>query len=90
MFPIIYSLIHSLQPLLVPFCCLVAWTLFFGSLWILGVTTQEGIASVKRLHRIPCANCEFFTDDYRLKCPVRPLSALTEEAICCSDYTPSE
>lgn len=55
---------------------------------MVGITAREGIAMLKRLHQIPCANCEFFTDEYHLKCPIHPFSALTEEAIHCSDYSP--
>lgn len=44
--------------------------------------------TAKQLHRIPCANCQFFSNNYYLKCPVHPDFALTEEAINCSDYLP--
>jgi len=89
-FLLLHYLIHSLQPILVSLCFLIAWTLVFGSLWMIGLTMREGIVAVKRMHQIPCVHCEFFTGDYRLKCPVQPLSALTEEAIHCSDYTPQD
>jgi RNA polymerase subunit RPABC4/transcription elongation factor Spt4 len=38
------------------------------------------------MHQIPCANCQFFTRDYHLKCTVHPAQALTEEAIGCGDF----
>jgi RNA polymerase subunit RPABC4/transcription elongation factor Spt4 len=38
------------------------------------------------MHQIPCTGCVFFTNDHRLKCPVRPKVAMTEEAIGCMDY----
>ena len=47
---------------------------------------MQGVAKLKRLHQIPCSNCAFFTGDYRLKCPVHPHEALSEEAIGCFDY----
>jgi RNA polymerase subunit RPABC4/transcription elongation factor Spt4 len=40
------------------------------------------------MHQIPCHNCQFFTNNYRLKCTVHPSIANTEEAIDCSDYQP--
>lgn len=38
------------------------------------------------MHQIPCSNCQFFTNDYRLKCTVNPSVANTERAINCCDY----
>jgi hypothetical protein len=40
------------------------------------------------MHQIPCTGCQFFTDDYRLKCTVHPSKANTEEAIHCCDFQP--
>ncbi|HEY9823404.1 MAG TPA: hypothetical protein V6D35_21935 [Candidatus Sericytochromatia bacterium] len=44
------------------------------------------MATAKRMHQIPCTGCQFFTNDYHLKCTVRPSIANSEEAINCSDY----
>lgn len=60
--------------------------LFFWSLWI---AVRDSTRHLKRLHQIPCNRCTFFTGDYRLKCTVRPLTALSEEAIDCLDYEPA-
>jgi len=87
-FQLLHALTVVLQPVLIPFCCLAAWSMLLGGIWTLGATAREGIATLKHLHQIPCANCEFFTGNYLLKCPVHPFSALTEEAIHCSDYLP--
>lgn len=38
---------------------------------------------------IPCRNCQFFSNNYYLKCAVRPSIAMTGAAIDCSDYCPS-
>ncbi|MGK7959817.1 hypothetical protein [Crocosphaera sp.] len=38
------------------------------------------------MHQIPCSDCQYFTNDYRLKCPVNPFQANTESAINCQDY----
>ncbi|MGK7958023.1 MAG: hypothetical protein AB4063_22620 [Crocosphaera sp.] len=40
----------------------------------------------KKMHQIPCSDCQYFTNDYRLKCPVNPFQASTEAAINCQDY----
>jgi hypothetical protein len=57
---------------------LISWTLFSALL--------DSYAVAKRMHAIPCTNCRYFTNDYRLKCPVQPTIANTEQAIQCSDY----
>jgi RNA polymerase subunit RPABC4/transcription elongation factor Spt4 len=38
------------------------------------------------MHQIPCADCQFFTHNMRLKCPVHPTEALSEQAIGCTDF----
>ena len=88
MFQILYFLIHALQPVLVPICFVAAWFLVVLLLWNIYAATSNGITTIKRLHQIPCANCQYFTDDYRLKCTVNPNIALTEQAVYCRDYYP--
>ncbi len=68
--------------------CFCTWTLLVLFLWSVWQALREGISQLTRLHKIPCSDCEFFTNDYRLKCTVRPFSACTEEAIGCSDFEP--
>ena len=51
---------------------------------------KEGAEQVKRLHRIPCYKCDFFTNDYRLKCTVNPYLACSEEALECIDFEPKK
>ena len=58
--------------------------------WRVWNTSQEGIRYLKRLHQVPCSRCVYFTGDHRLKCPVHPIIALTEEAIACRDYEARE
>jgi hypothetical protein len=79
-------LTQVLQPVLAPVCFVTIWGLFFFLLWSSWISARMGIATVKRLHQIPCADCRFFTNDFRLKCTVYPTYALTEEAINCSDF----
>ncbi|WP_315862613.1 hypothetical protein [Geminocystis sp. NIES-3708] len=38
------------------------------------------------MHKIPCSRCQYFTNNYRLKCTLQPLIANTESAIDCSDF----
>ncbi|MGI0484450.1 hypothetical protein ACN4EK_03375 [Pantanalinema rosaneae CENA516] len=40
----------------------------------------------KRSSKIPCQNCRFFSNSSYLKCAVHPMSAMTQNAIDCSDY----
>jgi hypothetical protein len=79
-------LLPWLQPALVPCCFILAWGLLFllaAQLWALG---RDGVRVTQRLHQIPCANCQFFTGDYHLKCTVNPSTAMTELAIGCRDF----
>ncbi len=86
MFKLLYPLIRAIEPFLVPVCFVSAWAivLLVGlSLWS---AVRDGMARAKQMHQIPCSTCVFFTNDHRLKCPVRPTAAGTEEAIACLDY----
>lgn len=69
-------------------CCVCTWTAIVLFLASIGFTLREGVQQLRRLHQVPCADCEFFTNDYRLKCTVRPCVACTEDAIGCSDFEP--
>ena len=86
MFELLSPQIQALQPVFRLVCFVTIWGLFFMMLWSMWKAACIGIANVKRLHQIPCADCRFFTNDFRLKCTVHPTCALTEEAINCSDF----
>ncbi|NJR70951.1 MAG: hypothetical protein HC771_21685 [Synechococcales cyanobacterium CRU_2_2] len=64
----------------------LAWAIALLALWNIFVTSRDTVKRSQVLHRIPCARCVFFTNDYRLKCTVHPDIALTEEAIGCQDF----
>ncbi|HYW18977.1 MAG TPA: hypothetical protein VE956_06600 [Nodularia sp. (in: cyanobacteria)] len=81
-------LIWGIQPLLVPICFVAAWTVIILFVWSLFSAARDGVTTAKQMHQIPCANCQFFTNNYRLKCTVHPSTASTEEAIHCCDYQP--
>ncbi|MEH1784743.1 MAG: hypothetical protein V7L23_03855 [Nostoc sp.] len=88
MFKLISFLINGIQPLLVPICFVVAWTVIILVVLSLCAAARDSLTTAKQMHQIPCTGCQFFTDNYRLKCTVRPSIANTEEAIDCSDYQP--
>jgi hypothetical protein len=91
-YPLFYALIHKLiqlvQPLIVPFCFTVTWLMVGLVIWSLWSNLRNGVEQVKQMHQIPCANCQFFTHSYHLKCPVHPTEALSDDAINCPDYDP--
>ncbi len=68
------------------FFAVFAWTLVIFGLASVLRTLYRGTTTVRRLHQIPCAKCQYFTRHYVLKCTVNPHIALTEAAINCHDY----
>lgn len=88
LFQILYYLVHAIQPFLVPICFVCAWSLIILLGWSMWSAAKDGIATAQQMHQIPCSGCQYFTDDYRLKCTVNPTMANTEEAIECMDYQP--
>lgn len=69
-----------------PLRFLFACSLLSLCIWSLVSPLIAAMASAKQMHRIPCTKCRFFTNDYRLKCTVKPQTANTEDAIDCRDY----
>ncbi|MEB3338152.1 MAG: hypothetical protein VKJ46_11860 [Leptolyngbyaceae bacterium] len=88
-FRLLYFVLEGIQPFLVPICFIGAWALVSLLAWSIGSAIWGGIKQAKRMHQIPCANCQFFTGDYHLKCTVRPSTALSEMAIDCPDHQPN-
>jgi hypothetical protein len=86
LFSLLYGLIRVIQPFLTPICFVMAWGIILIVGWSILAALRDGVNQVKHLHQIPCANCQFFTNSYYLKCPVHPSMALSEEAIGCRDY----
>ncbi|MGM3305375.1 hypothetical protein ACSQ6I_05190 [Anabaena sp. WFMT] len=70
------------------FCALCAWIMTILLLCSVWLTVKKGIKYLYKLHQIPCYNCEYFTNDYRLKCTVHPQKACCEHAIGCVDFEP--
>lgn len=86
----VYQLWVSYSPLLHPlfvgigFC--LAWGIIGLILWNIGSAIAYSIQVSNRMHQIPCSNCQYFTNDYHLKCSVHPDIALSEKAINCGDF----
>jgi hypothetical protein len=83
---LLWRLTHTIQPFLVPICFVLAWLLVAALAWTTWTAIRDAVASAKKMHEIPCANCQFFTNTHFLKCPVHPKSALSTDAIGCPDY----
>ncbi|NET73831.1 MAG: hypothetical protein F6K62_23715 [Sphaerospermopsis sp. SIO1G2] len=79
-------IIDWIQPLLIPICFVLAWTMIILVLVNMWTATQDTIKTAQKMHQIPCHKCQFFTNNYRLKCTIHPSAANTEEAIGCKDY----
>ncbi|QIR38944.1 hypothetical protein HCG51_21050 [Tolypothrix sp. PCC 7910] len=86
MLKLIAALIYGIQALLVPICFVVAWSVVILGAWSLWSAARDSVNKAKKMHQIPCTGCQFFTDNYRLKCTVHPSIANTEEAIHCHDF----
>ncbi|MCC5641607.1 hypothetical protein LC607_01260 [Nostoc sp. CHAB 5824] len=48
------------------------------------------VLPAKGLHKLPCRNCSFYSNNHYLKCAVNPSIVLTEEAMNCSEYSPNK
>ena len=69
------------------FICVGIWSIVIGLMvWQSCKTAKKGLIYVRNLHKIPCSKCVYFTGDYRLKCTVHPIKALSEDAIDCRDF----
>jgi hypothetical protein len=83
---ILHSLFSLFQFLLIPICFISAWGLVILVGWSMWAAARDGVKTATKMHQVPCAGCQYFTDDYRLKCTIHPSLANTEEAINCIDY----
>ncbi|ARV60960.1 hypothetical protein BZZ01_22155 [Nostocales cyanobacterium HT-58-2] len=84
----LYYLTHLIQPLIIPICFLCAWSLMILVVWSMWTATRDTVSKAQQMHQIPCTGCQYFTNDYHLKCTVHPSVANTEEAVNCMDYQP--
>jgi len=86
-FQLLYFLIHTINRFLYNLLFFALDANYSGRLGFWS-TIRDSVSTSKRLHQIPCTNCQYFTGDYRLKCTVQPSIANSEAAIECSDYQP--
>ncbi|WP_335022941.1 hypothetical protein [Nostoc sp.] len=49
---------------------------------------KDEIVSIKHFWEHPCKNCRFFNNNHFLNCAVHPSTALSKQALNCSDYKP--
>ncbi|MEH2155950.1 hypothetical protein [Nostoc sp.] len=70
---------------------IIGWIGFFLILRKIQVFLDEKMVfSIKDLHKLPCKSCRFYSNNHYLKCAVNPSIVLTEEAMSCSEYSPSK
>lgn len=84
--PILKVVLQTIKPVIIPVCFITAWLFIISLLATFLSGIKQTVARAKQMHQIPCYNCKFFTNDYRLKCTVNPTIANTEKAIECFDY----
>ncbi|WP_035994199.1 hypothetical protein [Leptolyngbya sp. KIOST-1] len=80
------GLVAVVQAVLVPVCFVLAWVLVGTTAWNMVAAVRDSVARATVMHKIPCAECRYFTNDHRLKCPLHPKIALSEAAIDCADF----
>lgn len=72
--------------MMIPICFILTWIFLLTLASTLYSACNDTAAKAKKMHQIPCSNCQYFTNDYRLKCTIQPMIANTEQAIGCRDY----
>ncbi|MGD1928497.1 MAG: hypothetical protein ACFB12_06280 [Leptolyngbyaceae cyanobacterium] len=83
---IAHRLVEGIQPVLVPLCFVIAWATLIAGSWSVWAAMRDGVKRAQRMHQIPCADCQYFSGSYLLKCPLHPKEALSEAAIACRDF----
>ncbi len=70
-----------------PVSFVMGWAVLFFMLSKIGrAARDEFLINIKHLNRVPCRNCQFYSNNVHLKCAVNPSIVLTEEAFNCTDY----
>ena len=75
---------------LIPLGFMMVWAIvvfIFSDIWPFA---RHKVLTIKHLPQVPCRNCQFFTNNPYLKGAVHPSTALTEQALNCSDYLPED
>lgn len=72
---------------LIPIGFIIIWV---GSFLLLSkirtLTLDKIIVTTNPLNKVPCKNCQFFSNNRYVKCAVQPSIVMTEQAKDCSDY----
>lgn len=86
MLPIIKQWLNTHNAYLEPIYLIGAWVFILSLMTTLWGVIRDIVNRSKQMHQIPCSNCQYFTNDYHLKCTIQPRIANTELAIDCSDF----
>jgi hypothetical protein len=76
---------------LTPLAVLITWLSFF-ILLRKHQTSRDNKRNfiINTLCKVPCKNCQFYSNNHYLKCAVQPSLVMTEEAKNCSEYSPCQ
>ncbi len=87
-FVLLAKFVIGVRPFLPTICFVLVWGGIAIATYTLFTGLRKGVENVRQLHRIPCANCQYATSSYHLKCSVHPANAFSEQAIGCQDFEP--
>jgi hypothetical protein len=88
--PDVYN-VPDLAISLTPISFVFSWVVFLLTLrYIRTRLDDKMVFTINNLHKVPCKNCRFFSNNHYLKCAVQPSIVLTEEAIDCCEYSPKK
>ena len=83
--------IHDLVISLSPLGFIIGWIGFFVIFRkVQAFLDEKMVFPINELHKVPCKKCRFYSNNHYLKCAVNPSIVLTEEAMNCSEYSPSK
>ncbi len=76
---------------LTPLGFIVSWAIFLVILRKIRTNLDnKRVFSIDTLHKVPCKNCQYYSNNHYLKCAVQPHIVLSEEAVNCSEYSPKK
>ena len=75
--------------ILIPLCFAGAWAIAVAISGMPKAPRQRRL-SPKVYSKIPCRDCQFYSNNPYVRCAIRPADAMTEQAIDCSDYSARE
>lgn len=73
---------------LIPISFVLIWSVATAAFLGLPKLVGGNRHRVKAARKIPCYQCQYFTNNPYLRCAVRPETAMTEDALDCSDFQP--